>query len=257
MLIDLQTICDRYGIRDTGVLHIGAHLAEERGAYRRCGFRRVLWIEANPELARNLEQAVAATPAGFDREAVITAAVFDTEGQELTFNITNNAQASSLLELGTHRTSYPDIRVEKTIRVHTRRVDALRAAQPGLFEGLAFVNLDIQGVELQALRGFGDLLPQVRWIYTEVNRDHVYKGNALIWELDRFLLDAGFVRRETRMKSANWGDALYVRAPLSAAARRRRIASGRVAEFIWRMLAPALRMLKQAGRRLRGSRTGR
>jgi len=57
----------------------------------------------------------------------------------------------------------------------------------------------------------GDLLTQVRWIFTEVNRREMYAGIPLVAELDEFLSRQGFRRVVTLWYPAGWGDALYVR----------------------------------------------
>ena len=72
-----------------------------------------------------------------------------------------------------------------------------------------FLNLDIQGAELLALKGFGDLLVGIDYIYTEVNETDIYKDCALIGEIDQYLSD--FERVETAMTEFKWGDALYRR----------------------------------------------
>ena len=74
-----------------------------------------------------------------------------------------------------------------------------------------FLNLDIQGAELQALKGFEKRLNSVKWIYTEVNKKQIYNGCATVNEMDLFLSSFGFRRVTTRwMPLAGWGDALYV-----------------------------------------------
>ncbi len=74
-----------------------------------------------------------------------------------------------------------------------------------------FINLDIQGVELLALKGFGDLLNKIDFVYTEVNVGYVYKDCALITEIDEYLSSFGFSRTETHLTEMEWGDAFYVK----------------------------------------------
>jgi lysyl-tRNA synthetase class II len=73
------------------------------------------------------------------------------------------------------------------------------------------LNLDLQGVELKALRGAGDYLNHIDYIYTEVNNDSIYKDNDLIIDIDEFLRDYKFIRVETAMLSEQWGDAFYIK----------------------------------------------
>ena len=74
-----------------------------------------------------------------------------------------------------------------------------------------FLNIDIQGAELLALKGFGDLLYNIKYIYTEINKNYLYKDCALVDEIDEYLISYGFDRVETSMTEFEWGDALYVK----------------------------------------------
>ena len=75
-----------------------------------------------------------------------------------------------------------------------------------------FINLDIQGVELKALKSLGTLITDIKYIYTEVNRLNVYEDGSNIHDIDDFLSLQGFRRATTRWQwLEGWGDALYVR----------------------------------------------
>lgn len=187
-----------------GILHIGAHNCEERKDYNAAGIddSRILWIEGNPKLVeKNKVQGVN-----------IHHVLVDEEEKEVTFNITNNGQSSSILELGTHTKSYPNIYVsEKQIQT-TMRLDTFfekNNIDPSKYD---FWNLDIQGTELRALKSAEKYLHNVKYIYTEVNTEEVYIGCALLPDLDSFLAIYGFSRIAiTMVKGAGWGDALYVK----------------------------------------------
>ena len=236
MLIPLGKLQSKYNIIQPRILHVGAHLGEERGDYQKCGSSKVVWIEANPELASALIEKLNALPMRFEMEEVIHAAVAEIEERAI-FNVASNDEASSLLELGTHQKSYPSIQVEKSISVTTRRIENMAHESPDLFGDINFVNLDIQGMELGALKGMGAVLDQVDWIYTEVNRRLVYQNCALIWDLDSFLLEQGFERVEVVFTREGWGDAFYIRRRESGADPRgaylRRL---RFDYFLWKIL---------------------
>lgn len=74
-----------------------------------------------------------------------------------------------------------------------------------------FLNIDIQGAELMALKGMGDLLNYFDYVYLEVNKDYVYKNCALVHEIDEYLSEYNYVRVETAWTNAQLGDALYIR----------------------------------------------
>lgn len=204
MLIDFRQLFPRYNIKPKGVLHIGANIGEEAPIYNELGITNVTWIEANPELIPQLKLNVK-----LYNHDVINVLVGDVEGIELNFHISNNAsQSSSILELGTHLIAHPEVNYVKDIVLKMRRIDQL----PTCFGGQDFLNIDLQGAELKALKGMGKLLDQFKWAYLEVNKAELYKGCALVDEVDSFMLEKGFRRVETKWcGNTGWGDALYIR----------------------------------------------
>ena len=186
-----------------GILHIGAHECEELGAYVKAGVSAgsIDWIEANPELVTRMASR------GIK---VHNAAISDVE-TVLPFHITNNGQSSSLLEFGTHAVSYPWCKVVKTLSVKTETLVSVVHRENIPIRERNFWNLDIQGAELNALKSAGDLLQYADAIYTEVNTREVYKGCALLGDLDTFLDQKGFYRDSISMTGEGWGDALYIR----------------------------------------------
>jgi len=193
-----------------GVLHVGAHICQEAALYESLGMNprdpeKVLWIEANSDIAK-----FAAREGGFPN--IVCAAVSDADDAEVTFFITNaDGQSSSILPLAEHRREHPDIYEVAVRRVRTVTLDTLfdRCGIP--HDRYDVANLDIQGVELMALRGAEKILANLRAIYTEVNTKELYAGCALLPELDEFLEARGFVRVALNVLTHGWGDALYVR----------------------------------------------
>ena len=203
MLFSISELVRRWQISPKSVLHIGAHLAEESEMYQSAGWNEVLWIEANPALMTDLRKKV--EPLG---QRVIEAAIWHTTGDELKLKVASNGQSSSLLEFNTHSALYPQIVVEKEITMKTQRLDSI-LKETGAPD---FCNLDIQGAELSAIKGFGEFINHLNVIYTEVNKIELYSGCAMVSEIDKFLNKAGFKRVATRwILGHGWGDALYMR----------------------------------------------
>ena len=193
---------EKFFVSPSGVLHVGAHSAEELTAYREENYGRVIWVEAQPSLVAALRKKTFGSG-----DIVLEGAVWGSSGVSKTFHITSNGQSSSLYELATHSHHYPSVVQVKELEVLTVRLDSLIPAG----EKFDFVNLDVQGAELEALTGLGELLNQVEWVYTEVNRAELYAGIPLVNELDDFLRKAGFIRVCSVWTDAGWGDALYCR----------------------------------------------
>jgi FkbM family methyltransferase len=201
MLIPISHLKGYWKLEPRGTLHVGAHLGEEQADYRDYHFEPVVWIEAQTELVMSLKNRV------ISPSRVIQALVWNADGEELSFNITNNSQASSVFDFGSLNHHYPDIKVEKSQTLLSSRLDTILPANLKL----NFLNLDIQGAEYQALEGLGDLLSEFDYVYSEVNRAQLYKGIKQITEIDNYLEGFGFVRAATFWTNAGWGDALYLK----------------------------------------------
>lgn len=199
MLIDMNdvmSILATLGIKVTGILHVGAHQCEEHVKYSQHGINNVVWIEGNPFLAQQAKNR------GFN---VINAVVSDSI-EDVTFNIANNGESSSILELDKHKAFYPHIDYVHRFTTKSARLDSLIHDT-----SLNMWNLDIQGVELRALKGAGDLLHHVDVIYTEVNVLELYRNCDKLSDMDLYLKGYGFVRLNTCIVASGWGDALYVK----------------------------------------------
>lgn len=62
-------------------------------------------------------------------------------------------------------------------------------------EGIEQIDLlciDIQGAALNALKGLGDHINNVKYIITEVEYNTIYRGEALFPEIKAFMSEKGF-----------------------------------------------------------------
>jgi FkbM family methyltransferase len=198
--------------RTTGIIHIGAHNAEELSSYISKGINDVLWVEANTDLSGIILNAIASHP---NMHLGIFAASDRCSYVEL--NISNNTQSSSVLPLGTHATEYPEIKFTAQRQVPMRPVDDWIDEKGFNRKTYNFVNLDVQGYELMALKGLTKQMKFVDFIYTEVNVKELYAGCPKIGEIDAYLAGHGFKRLLTCITDQGWGDALYSRQELKVA----------------------------------------
>jgi FkbM family methyltransferase len=204
MLILVDQLVNFFDVHPKGVLHVGAHEAEEAPEYQRHGWGHVIWVEMLPDKYIALQRRFA----NDDRATVLNAACWDQDGVKLPLFRAANGQSSSLLRPEEHLTAHPTITFNQDGDIVTSRLDTIL---PTTIE-FDFINFDIQGAELRALRGLGARLNDVRWAYLEVNWRRLYTDCALIGDIDDFMKDAGFERMATRIaRPFGWGDALYVR----------------------------------------------
>ena len=54
------------------------------------------------------------------------------------------------------------------------------------------LKLDVQGFELEVLRGAEEILPRVQWIYAEAQFQELYEGGSMFDDLDEYLHLRGF-----------------------------------------------------------------
>lgn len=205
MLMSLPDLHRIYNFQVTGILHLGAHLAEEAEIYKEVfGDVPVWWVEANPRTVPKIKRKLR----NFRNQEVIHALVYKEDDVDLEFNVTNlDGMSSSILQFGTHTSFSPEIKFVETVKLPTSKVDSL--VERHSIEA-NFLNMDLQGAEMMALLGAPKFLTTVNYILTEVNDKEVYIDCAKVKELDKFLKP--FKRVKTSwVGDQGWGDALYVR----------------------------------------------
>lgn len=209
MLIPFSEIVKKYG-KVRNVLHVGASTGQEAKDYAKGGVHHVTWIEAIPSVYEQLCKNIKP----YKNMFAVNACVADVACLQVEFKITNNeAQSSSFLELGIHKKEHPDVIVVDSMTLETDTISGLiMKGKIMSAESFDFLNLDIQGAELLALKGYKEFLRDVKIIYCEVNKAKVYEECPLIEDIDRFLESFGFIRKETKWcGNFSWGDAIYIK----------------------------------------------
>ncbi len=208
MLIDIKILTKKYNFTPSGILHVGAHKAEELACYKEIGVSKVAWVEANEELCELMRKNLSAEA----DNVVLNYLVSDVDDAEYDFKITNNGESSSILELGTHEVKHPQVFVTDVKKLTSKTLSTIFLENELDFSNYDFLNLDIQGAELLALKGLGDNIKNFKYIYTEVNVDYLYKECALMGEIDEYLGGFGFSRADTYiLERLGWGDAFYIK----------------------------------------------
>jgi hypothetical protein len=202
---DIIALLKQHSIRCNGSLHVGAHECQESEFYEQLGIDRssMIWIDALDAVAEVAEYR------GIPN--VYSAVITDKDNDRVTFHLANNIASSSILEFGTHSKNHPNVTILMTTEKTTTTLDTFLKTHQIDPRGLDFWNFDIQGAELLALKGAVGALLYAKVLYMEVNTEEVYKGCALIGELDAFLESHGFTRVMTELTDMGWGDAIYLK----------------------------------------------
>jgi len=209
MLIPFDFLFEKYKLSPKGVLHVGGSLGQEAAAYHKCGIPKAIFVEAIPDVYYKLVNNLRIFP-GY---SAVNACITDRDNDFVEFNVSSNeGQSSSIYEFGTHKDCHPDVTFVDKLKMTTARIDTLIKKQIIKFGDIDFINFDIQGAELLALKSMGVYLEQVTAAYLEVNKQETYKGCALVEEVDAYLLEYGLRRVETtRWIGETWADAFYIK----------------------------------------------
>lgn len=209
MLIPLQSLLKKYNLKPRGVLHVGASEGQEAEVYRQAGIGKAIFIEAIPAVYRKLYARLLKHP----RYAAYNLCITDKDGDVVKFNISNNGgQSSSIYEFGTHTAIHPGIDFIDRAEFPTTRLDTLFATHDLSYDYLEFINFDLQGCELLALKGMGDLIDRVQCAYLEVNKRETYKGCALLPEVTNYMNNNGlYMVEQSAWVGDSWADSFWVR----------------------------------------------
>jgi FkbM family methyltransferase len=202
MLLDLISLKEKYDLKINGVIHIGAHYGQEAKLYDDLNIPKENrhYFEPQPAVFNILKENIK------DNGNLYNFALGN-EDKVVDMNIeySNNSQSSSILEPKIHIKQYPHIVFSGKIKVPMKRLDDIQINKCN------FINIDVQGYEMEVFKGGLNTLENIDYIISEVNRDEVYQNCTQIEELDIFLSKLNFVRVETSWDGVTWGDALYVK----------------------------------------------
>jgi len=207
MLIPISKLYGHFKLEINGILHVGAHDCEERKDYNEIGIANsnIFWVEAMKDKVDIMKKK-------YDDIHIYNAIIDIENDKEVKFNITNNGASSSILEFGTHARHHPHVKMINSYTGNTTRLDTLIENNNIPIENINFMNLDIQGVELRAIKSMEKYLKHIKYIYTEVNIEEVYKGCDLMKDIDNYLSNFGFVRVANNILTQyGWGDAFYMK----------------------------------------------
>jgi FkbM family methyltransferase len=206
MLLNFDQLIKKYDLKIKGIIHIGAHYGDEYYLYEKNNVKNLIFFEASPINFEVLKERI-------NDKANLVNYALGNENKKVILNIeTNNkGMSNSILKPGIHLTQYPHIKFESTIEVDMVRLDDYITQNNINIENYNFINIDVQGYELEVFKGGEKVLESIDYIITEVNRDYVYVDNVLVTDLDEYLNKFGFERVETSWDGYTWGDAFYIK----------------------------------------------
>ena len=189
--------------RPGGVLHIGGSFGQEAREYADYGLK-VIWIEGLPEVFQNLEQNISEYPHQIAFNALLGA-----NSGIAKFNLTSNGfMSSSLYRLDPIAAAQYNYKELDSVELNLVRLDELFT--PDILIGMSHWVIDVQGAELEVLKGAGALLRFCSTLEVEGSNYEVYKSAPLLQSIEEFLNEAGFIRL-LAVPPRFHGDVIFVR----------------------------------------------
>lgn len=179
--VKIDFFTEKLGMDIIGILHVGTNDGYEMQWYKKMGIWHLAGVEPLPS-------AVAAFERAYPDIRVFQCALSDHKGWEPLNVVTpGDGQGSSLLK---ECSPDPNYDYDSTMEVHVKRGDSL-PLDWHLYDCLV---VDVQGMELPVLKGFGERLRGFRMLNVECSIKPIYVGEAPASDVEAYLDSMGFHR---------------------------------------------------------------
>jgi FkbM family methyltransferase len=167
-----------------GILHIGGSTGQEAEDYHRMRLP-VIWIEADPDIFSDLVIHLR----NFPEQKAFNFLISDSE-REMEFFVTDNyGLSSSVYPLSALGKTLWNIKNVNSKRIFSKRLDHLSDVN---FSDYDFWVVDVQGHELEVLKGGETVLGYANWILVEVSTTEFYETQSLFPEIHAWITSRGF-----------------------------------------------------------------
>lgn len=205
MILDFNGIIKKYNLKINGIIHIGAHYGEEHSLYKENGINNIVYFEPLKNNFNKLKSNIG-------DDAILYNMALGSEEKEIEMFVetANNGQSSSILEPHLHKQQYPYITFDSKEIVEMRKLDNIIED----YNKYNFINIDVQGYELEVFKGSTEILKNIDYIISEINRDELYINCTKIEDLKSFLSEYDFVLVEEDWVGNTWGDGFFIKKEL-------------------------------------------
>lgn len=201
------------------IVQLGAHQAWELWKYETLFQpKKVVWIDAVADHLAQFQERLRKMPAERqDAHSYVVALIAAENDKLLDFHEFSNKGAASSIYRGTPALfeSWPTVHeTGKVTRLQAVTLDTVLGKELKPDDAIDLMILDVQGAELECLRGATESLSRTRFLQVEVSYEAIYHGGVLFEELNAWLVDRGFeLRLQKRFDAVKLvGDAVYERA---------------------------------------------
>lgn len=206
MLLSFSKLYEKYDLKIKGVIHIGAHYGEEVEYYVNHKIKNLVFFEPLSNSLKILEKNLSKYADKVDIQ-IFPYALGNEEKEVEMYVSDHGGMCSSILKPKVVLEQYPGIKFPSKELVKMTRLDCAEIN----ISNYNFINIDVQGYELEVFKGSENTLKNIDYVYTEINVAEVYENAPHVDTLDEFLTTYGFSRVETDLSGTTWGDAFYIK----------------------------------------------
>ncbi len=193
---------EKHNLQITGVIHVGAHFGEEHDTYLDMGINDIVYFEPVNKTFKILEERIKGVPLynfALGSEEITTTMYIEDE---------DKFGCSSILEPSDNYIGHANFSEKQEVKVKT--LDSFG------FSKLNFLNIDVQGYELEVLKGSIETLKSIDYIMCEVHRNIEQKkldyiNSPVIENIIDFLSPYGFELVDVDWAGISWGDAFFIK----------------------------------------------
>jgi len=202
MLLDFNYIFNKYNLNIKGVIHIGAHYGQEDSLYREKNIENIMYFEPLDKNFKILQSNV-------NNNTILHKLALGNEKKDVTMFVesSNKGMSSSVLKPEHHLKQYPHIVFNESEVVKMDKLDNIDFNR----DDYNFINIDVQGYELEVFKGAEKTLEKIDYIISEINKIHLYENGTLLNELVDFLSKYNFKLVEENWAGKTWGDGFFIK----------------------------------------------
>lgn len=174
-----------------GIIHIGAHRGSERYIYDWLG-KNVVWVEANPKIFYDLHINISE----FKYQKAFNYLLHSSVGKKINFYLsTNDGASSSIYEFSKDfrekkihfENKLRNIDMNNKVMLITNTLDNLIAEHKVEINEFDHLVIDVQGAELDVLKGSINFLNKCKTVYIEVSTENFYQNGSNWDDVKSFL----------------------------------------------------------------------
>ena len=172
------------GITPQIVLDVGAN----RGQFS--SFARYLWPDADIFGFEPIPHEAKKYRTVMGDGAKLHECALGSRQTKMQLHLASRADSSSLLPLGEVQKSFFNMDEIGKINVPVVRLDEILSI--GNIQAPTLLKIDVQGFELEVLRGAEKLFSEIDWIYVEASFVELYEGQPMFEEISSFVAELGY-----------------------------------------------------------------